>query len=90
MIILERLSQDNFKIILRYLKNILCDPSLEPSQRDGSNDGSQCTISWRINENYQKIIINYLISSSYMINDNIQRPTKFTQTSHNQQLTLCT
>ena len=35
--------EDNSKIIFLLLnKNIIwCDPSLEPSQRDGSNDGSQ-------------------------------------------------
>ena len=29
--------EDNSKIILN--KNVCCDPSLEPSQQDGSNDG---------------------------------------------------
>ena len=28
---------------LFHSENICCDPSLEPSQRDGSNDGSQHT-----------------------------------------------
>ena len=33
--------EDNSKVIFLFLiKNICCDPSLEPSQRDGSNDGS--------------------------------------------------
>ena len=33
---------DNSKVIILILqKNICCDPSLEPSRRDGSNDGSQ-------------------------------------------------
>ena len=31
----------NSKIIFLVDKSISCDPSLEPSQRDGSNDGSQ-------------------------------------------------
>ena len=36
--------EDNSEIIfLISQKNICCDPSLEPSQRDGSNDGSQHT-----------------------------------------------
>ena len=35
-------TEDNAKIFFLFLnENILCDPSLEPSQRDGSNDGSQ-------------------------------------------------
>ena len=42
-------------ILLFYHKNILrpiirtifCDPSLEPSPRDGSNDGSQNMFLWR-------------------------------------------
>ena len=34
--------EDNSKITFLFLnKNICCDPSLEPSQQDGSNDGSQ-------------------------------------------------
>ena len=33
---------DNSKVFFLFLsKNICCDPSLEPSQRDGSYDGSQ-------------------------------------------------
>ena len=35
---------DNSKIFFFSLnENIRCDPSLEPSRRDGSNDGSQRT-----------------------------------------------
>ena len=30
--------KDNFFLFL--VENICCDPSLEPSRRDGSNDGS--------------------------------------------------
>ena len=34
--------EDNSKTIFLFLnKNIHCDPSLEPSRQDGSNDGSQ-------------------------------------------------
>ena len=34
--------KDNSKIIFLLLhENVCCDPSLEPSQRDDSNDGSQ-------------------------------------------------
>ena len=32
---------NNSKIIFLLNENICCDPSLEPSRRDGSNDGSQ-------------------------------------------------
>ena len=36
--------EDNSKIFFLFLnKNTYCDPSLEPSRRDGSNDGSQYT-----------------------------------------------
>ena len=36
--------EDNSKIIcLFFNENVYCDPSLEPSQRDGSNDWSQHT-----------------------------------------------
>ena len=35
-------TEDNLKIIFLFLnENICCDPSLEPSRRDGSNDESQ-------------------------------------------------
>ena len=34
-----RIIQDNF--FLFFNENICCDPSLEPSRRDGSNDGSR-------------------------------------------------
>ena len=41
------LNTDNSKIIFLFLnENIYCDPSLEPSLRDGSNDGSQNMFSW--------------------------------------------
>ena len=33
-------------------KSIFCDPSLEPSHRDGSNDGSQHMFSLRNKKNY--------------------------------------
>ena len=33
---------DNSEIFSLFLDKTYCDPSLEPSQRDGSNDGSQC------------------------------------------------
>ena len=35
-------NRDNLGIIAMFLhKNTFCDPSLEPSLRDGSNEGSQ-------------------------------------------------
>ena len=39
---------DNFNISH---KNIFCDPSLEPSLRDGSNEGSQHMFLWRDKKN---------------------------------------
>ena len=33
-------------------ENICCDPSSEPSQREGSNDGSQDRFLWRNMTNY--------------------------------------
>ena len=33
-------------------ENICCDPSLEPSRRDGSNDGSQNMFLWKNMANY--------------------------------------
>ena len=38
------------------IENICCDPSLEPSQRDGSNEGSQNMFLWRNIENYPLVI----------------------------------
>ena len=37
-------------------KKICCDPSLEPSRRDGSNGGSQNMFLWRNMANHPKII----------------------------------
>ena len=39
-------------------KNIFCDSSLEPSRRDGSNEGSQYMFSLRNKKNYFLIILN--------------------------------
>ena len=36
--------------------NICCDPSLEPSQRDGSNEGSQPIFNVEIMKDYSRII----------------------------------
>ena len=41
--------EDNSKIIFLFFnENICCDPSLEPSGRDGCNDGSQNMFLWEI------------------------------------------
>ena len=42
-------------------KHILCDPSLELSPIDGSNEGSQCTFYSKIRD----IIPKFSITSSY-------------------------
>ena len=41
---------------ISWKKKIYCDPSLEPSQRDGSNEGSQCMFILRHMENYFQLI----------------------------------
>ena len=53
--------RDNFLSILH--KNIRYDRSSEPSQRDGSDEGSQPMVSVRNKKNYPSIIIKY---SSYL------------------------
>ena len=53
--------RDNFLSVLH--KNLCCDPSSEPSQRDGSHEGSQHMDSKRNKKNYPSIIIKY---SSYL------------------------
>ena len=51
--ILSNNSFTELQIIFLFLNEIICcDPSLEPSQRDGSNDGSQNMILWRNMANY--------------------------------------
>ena len=37
---IRRGKQNNLRIIFHILQNIFCDPSLEPSHRDGSKEGS--------------------------------------------------
>ena len=44
-----------FHISISKVQNICCDPSLEPSHRDGSNEGSQCMISLKNKKNDLKI-----------------------------------
>ena len=43
-------------------KNIHCDPTSEPSCRDGSDEGSQHMVSMR-NERYPSIVIKYPLLS---------------------------
>ena len=53
---IRRGNRDNLGIISHiFHKNILCDPSLEPSHRDGSNEGSQYMFSLR----NKKTFLNY-------------------------------
>ena len=50
---LDRTIVDNSRIIFLFLnKTICCDPLFKPSQRDGSDDGSQYMFLCRNNQNY--------------------------------------
>ena len=50
--------EDNSKIIFPISQqNISCDPSLESSSQDGSNDGSQNMFLWKQIDNYPKITL---------------------------------
>ena len=50
---IRRSNKDNLGIIIHvFQKNIFCDPSLELSQRDGSNEGSQHMFSLKNEKNY--------------------------------------
>ena len=48
-------TEGHFPVILH--KNICCDPSLEPSWQDGSNEGSQCLFLLSNEPNNLKIIL---------------------------------
>ena len=54
MLQIRRDNRDNFGIIIHIstIINIFCDPSLEPTHRDGSNEGSQYMFSLRNKKNY--------------------------------------
>ena len=69
-----RIIQRQFFLFLK--ENICCDPSLEPSQRDGSNDGSQNMLLWRISEIWIIIpklsLLPFLIWSTEMVCVNIE------------------
>ena len=54
-------------------KNICCDPSSEPSHRDGSDEGSQHIVSIRNKKNYPSVIIKYLCFSSYHTEESVFR-----------------
>ena len=49
-----RIIQRKFFLLLK--ENICCDPSLEPSLQDGSDDGSQIMFLWRNMVDYPLII----------------------------------
>ena len=50
---IRRSNRYNLEIIFHLSpKNIFCDPSLEPSRRDGSNEGSQHMFSLGNKKNY--------------------------------------
>ena len=50
---IRRGNRDNLGIISHLtLENIFCDPSLEPSHRDGSNEGSHYMFLLRYEKNY--------------------------------------
>ena len=62
-LLIIRGNRDNLKtIFLIFHKNICYDPSLEPSHRDGSNEGSQCIFYFRNKENYQVPVVQSIIS----------------------------
>ena len=59
LIQIRRGDRDNLGKISHILhKNIFCDLSLEPSYRDGSNEGSQSMFSLRNKKNYLRFIFN--------------------------------
>ena len=51
---IEEISKVLFFLFLN--ENICCDPSLEPSQQDGSNDGSQYMFLWKNMDNYPETV----------------------------------
>ena len=46
--------RDNFCFFC--INNIFCDPSSEPSQRDGSDEGSQHMVLMRYKKNYHQVL----------------------------------
>ena len=56
--------RDIFLTILH--KNLFCDHSAEPSQRDGSDEASQHMVSKRNKKNYPSVIIKYSLLSRAM------------------------
>ena len=57
----------HFLLILH--KDLCCDPSSEPSQRDGSDEASQHKVSMRNKKNYDQILP--LIYSSDMVQNTV-------------------
>ena len=59
MLQIRRSKRDNLRFIFHITPlNICCDPSLESSLQDGSNEGSQHIVSFRNKKNYLQIILN--------------------------------
>ena len=58
------IEDNSILFFLFHIENICCDHSLEPSRRDGSNDGSQNMFLWRNMENYPEIIT---FTHSYLV-----------------------
>ena len=54
--------------------NIHCDPSSEPSCRDGSDEGSQHMVSVRNKKSYFLIIIRYSLLSRALYNYSLVKP----------------
>ena len=59
-----------FLIFHLVIETICCDPSSEPSRRDGSDEGSQHMFLCRINKNYPYAIIYSLLSIALTILQN--------------------
>ena len=49
---IRRNKRDNLRIMFHYSFKACCDPSLEPSRRDGSNEGSLHMLPLRNKKNY--------------------------------------
>ena len=60
------------KVIKTWSNQIFCDPLLEPSCQDGSNEGSQHMFSWRNKKNYLWIILNTPSYSFMKMEENIK------------------
>ena len=59
-----RMIQRYFFLFLK--ENIHCDPSLEPSRRDGSNKGHNIGFCGEIRENIPKLFLFHLLSGALL------------------------